>query len=374
MPERRGGGSQMTVATRNRKEGPDRQAAAYARAIALLGEETLLQQGLSERVIKAIIPVGGTRIGRLRKMLKLGIETFHTRRERLKPWHAFSDEDLGAFKAHCLTWILEDGLPCAHRRPRQYFTEPKLTWKIVHGRYVEEITRVNPDASTVRLTRTAEDVCDCCVRLDVLLQQPDLTEEQKQAVLLEKAIHLCMHLITSPGENYPDTFEDTDATAAEVQMTPTRSKPCTNSSRNFGGGISMPHYGHTRPSADYFNSNLIVQNFVVADITNGRNNVYFYDERGQIGCLPLRMECLLCHKLQRSRKLHRLIPSTRELLSTERARLFAERIVNYPIIILHTVGINTLMLNLGTAPTPTASVPHANQIISLDEITVWCSF
>ncbi|KAF1787649.1 hypothetical protein GQ600_27559 [Phytophthora cactorum] len=35
MPERRGGGSQMTVATRNRKE------AAYARAIALLGEETV---------------------------------------------------------------------------------------------------------------------------------------------------------------------------------------------------------------------------------------------------------------------------------------------------------------------------------------------
>ncbi|KAG6958197.1 hypothetical protein JG688_00010616 [Phytophthora aleatoria] len=34
MPERRGGGSQMTVATRNSKE-------AYARAIALLGEETV---------------------------------------------------------------------------------------------------------------------------------------------------------------------------------------------------------------------------------------------------------------------------------------------------------------------------------------------
>ncbi|KAF1772996.1 hypothetical protein GQ600_8601 [Phytophthora cactorum] len=140
MTERREGGSQMTVSTRNRKEGPDRQADAYSRAIALLGEETvkkirrdwdtgyggkewtqsegvvlqLLQQGLSQRVIKTTISVRGTSIVRLRNMLKLGIEIFHTRRERLKPWHAFSEENLAAFKAHCLTWILEDGFPCVH--------------------------------------------------------------------------------------------------------------------------------------------------------------------------------------------------------------------------------------------------------------------
>ena len=43
----------------------------------------------------------------------------------------------------------------------------------------------------------------------------------------------------------------------------------------------MPHYGYRRPSADYFNSNLIVQNFVIADMTNGTNTIYFYDERAQ---------------------------------------------------------------------------------------------
>ncbi|EEY69501.1 uncharacterized protein PITG_18792 [Phytophthora infestans T30-4] len=43
----------------------------------------------------------------------------------------------------------------------------------------------------------------------------------------------------------------------------------------------MPHYGNSRPSADYFNSNLNIQNFVVADITSNRNHVYFYDERAQ---------------------------------------------------------------------------------------------
>jgi len=38
---------------------------------------------------------------------------------------------------------------------------------------------------------------------------------------------------------------------------------------------------YRRPSADYFNSNLIVQNFVIADKTNCTNNKYFYYERAQ---------------------------------------------------------------------------------------------
>ncbi|EEY65670.1 uncharacterized protein PITG_03183 [Phytophthora infestans T30-4] len=120
----------------------------------------LLQQNLSEREIKPIIPVGGSQIARLRKTIKSGVEVLHT--------------------PHCLTWILEDGFPCPHRRPRQYFTEPKVTWKLLHERYCDEVTRADPDIRTMsyersysvrsffypgeRLTRTKEDVCDCCVQ------------------------------------------------------------------------------------------------------------------------------------------------------------------------------------------------------------------
>ena len=50
---------------------------------------------------------------------------------------------------------------------------------------------------------------------------------------------------------------------------------------DFGGGIALPHYGFKRPSADYFNSNLMGYNFVVADVSGSKNNVYFYDERDQ---------------------------------------------------------------------------------------------
>jgi hypothetical protein len=46
---------------------------------------------------------------------------------------------------------------------------------------------------------------------------------------------------------------------------------------DFGGSAS----GHSRPSVDYFNSNLMVLNFVVANLTINNNDVFLYDERAQ---------------------------------------------------------------------------------------------
>eukprot|EP00644_Phytophthora_capsici_P014791 jgi/Phyca11/553489/estExt2_Genewise1Plus.C_PHYCAscaffold_530217 len=204
MTRRRSGGSQATAPRRKRKKGPTRSEAAFRRAVEKLGVESvtklredwnswdtryggsewqqsegvvmhLLQQGQSQCDIRTIIPVGGSRVDRLRKIRELGPEEWHTRRSQAASWHACGKENIEAFKKHCSTWILDDGFPCAHRRPRQYFTEPNLTWIVVHARYVDDITRNEPTARTlsysrftqyvhfyypgVRLTRTAEDVC-----------------------------------------------------------------------------------------------------------------------------------------------------------------------------------------------------------------------
>jgi hypothetical protein len=43
----------------------------------------------------------------------------------------------------------------------------------------------------------------------------------------------------------------------------------------------MLHYGHLQRSTNYFNSNLMVLNFVVADLTSDNANMFFYDERMQ---------------------------------------------------------------------------------------------
>ena len=50
---------------------------------------------------------------------------------------------------------------------------------------------------------------------------------------------------------------------------------------DYGGSIALPHYGFQRPSADYFNSNLMCYNYIVADVLAGKNHVYYYDERHQ---------------------------------------------------------------------------------------------
>lgn len=91
------------------------------------------------------------------------------------------------------------------------------------------------------------------------------------------------------SEIIPDTFDSEDAPDDDTGSEGNSAVSDQSASRrrvqiqaeDFGGGISMPHYGHSRPSADYFNSNLILHNFVVADTTHNRSNVYFYNEHAQ---------------------------------------------------------------------------------------------
>ncbi|EGZ05292.1 hypothetical protein PHYSODRAFT_386744, partial [Phytophthora sojae] len=133
----------------------------------------------------------------------------------------------------------------------------------------------------VRLKRTAEDVCDCCVRLDILLQQPDISEEEREVVLLEKRTHL--NEAIAQRRFVSNFVKDYTALHAPQQILPNQVIPHTIDdstvvqiqAEDYGGGISMPYYALCRPSADYFNCNLMIQNFVIADITNEQNNVYF---------------------------------------------------------------------------------------------------
>ncbi len=42
----------------------------------------------------------------------------------------------------------------------------------------------------VCLTRTAEDVCDSCVHIDIQLARDDLPPEEREHLVLEKGMHL----------------------------------------------------------------------------------------------------------------------------------------------------------------------------------------
>ena len=83
-------------------------------------------------------------------------------------------------------------------------------------------------------------------------------------------------VVSSANAGGIDAHEDGDSKVDLISM------PLVSlQAEDYGGSIALPHFGFRRPSSDYFNSNLMCYNFVLADITGKVNNVYLYDERDQ---------------------------------------------------------------------------------------------
>ncbi|OWY92497.1 LOW QUALITY PROTEIN: Cleavage inducible protein, partial [Phytophthora megakarya] len=209
-------------------------------------------------------------------------------------------------------WNMEDGYPCSHRGPRQYLVEPNVTWKKLWERYARQAEAayrrsigycrftqyVHFYFPGIRLSRSQTDVCDACVRIDTTLLRRDLTDVERSELLAEKAVHVEAPInqrraMTQFVKEYAATHapqqqrpEEVIAEHVEVplmQRITDQRKDLTLQIQidDFGGSLPLPVYGHKQPSADYYNSNLMLHNFVVADITTGRNAVYIYDERAQ---------------------------------------------------------------------------------------------
>ena len=66
---------------------------------------------------------------------------------------------------------------------------------------------------------------------------------------------------------------------------------------DYGGSLTVSHFGFSHPSVDYYNSNLMLHNFVVPDITKNVNYICCYDERaagkGADAVCSLRMRHIL---------------------------------------------------------------------------------
>jgi hypothetical protein len=83
----------------------------------------------------------------------------------------------------------------------------------------------------------------------------------------------------------PDRYNDDHAhDAGDIDMTSTTAAPTIHIQiEDIDGSFAMPHYEHSWPLLDYFNSNLMVSNFVVADLTSDSVDMFFYDKRTH-GC------------------------------------------------------------------------------------------
>ncbi len=227
----------------------------------------------------------------------------HTRRPPCIPTHALHDNDLDMIKADAESWEFKDGFPCTHRCSKQYLLDPKLVFTKLYQRYKDKIKSANDGHCVVlysrwiqyihlffpglHLVRIVEDICNCCVRIDIQLQRDDLPSDEHNCVLLKKQTHMdaaisqCRIMSTfvkefikqhTPDQHVPytiipDSYDDDRVhDDVNIYMTSTIVVPTIQIQiEDFGGSFAMLHYGNSRPLADYFNSNLMVSNFVVVD-------------------------------------------------------------------------------------------------------------
>ena len=157
----------------------------------------------------------------------------------------------------------------------------------------------------VALVRAKEDCCDTCLRLAIAAQDPNLGDAEKeliaesqrlhasdartQRLALKEAIKLWGKSV-SPSANLgeqdtfceavnslPDSIEDEFSKMSLEDDT--HSLRVRLQCEDYGGNLSLPHYGRNRPGRDYYLSNLSIMNFIISDLTTGRNKVLLYDER-----------------------------------------------------------------------------------------------
>ena len=275
--------------------------------------QDLIIQGLSNRAIKCVLNnIGNNRIDRIRKN---PIQTPIPK----KPHNAFSDDDIAHIKVFITRLEKEEGFTCPHRQPRQYLIKEGATkfsrWKI----YVMVMQSNNFRVSSyerftqyweyffpgLRSTRLKSDACDACVRIDITLADPSTFAEMRSELLIEKTMHLSAARNQRSAMNaaikysvmswsdieIPDNHifvndvieaENDENILVKTQINDKTGHKSYNirvQCEDFGQSIAMPHYAHIQPGVDFFNSNLMIHQFVVANTLTKTNLVYLYDER-----------------------------------------------------------------------------------------------
>ena len=173
---------------------------------------TCLQKcGLSHIEIRAALKCGSGRLTWLRH--RKSNEVARTNNEKRS--HALSQVDVNLFKAFMRTLDVEDGFPCAHRCPKFYILRngKATTWKELYGDYCDYIEKEKEkmDEESIEklkmmtlgtfreyriwlfpghcLSWKKEDVCDHCVRLKIVINNPLSTPEDKEKAKKELEVH-----------------------------------------------------------------------------------------------------------------------------------------------------------------------------------------
>jgi hypothetical protein len=167
---------------------------------------SLLSQGYSHVKIRGLFGVGGTRMTRLNKLHNdmQDPEYLPSLSVRHTPQHSLSDSDKNRVKDHIKdNYDLEEGYACQHRNQMLYFSCETVQWKDIYEAYVESIEAGQRILSRnrwreyvrffypqLRLHRSEGDLCNACYRIDISLQDPSITDEERGQLVSSKNTHI----------------------------------------------------------------------------------------------------------------------------------------------------------------------------------------
>ena len=100
---------------------------------------TLISQKYAYNSIRMLLGCGMSKIQRVKRDIE---NPNRLMAKKHVPWHAATEEDLDRIKSCKDIWALEEGFPCGHRRPREYFVEENVTWKSLHAQYAANLNEM----------------------------------------------------------------------------------------------------------------------------------------------------------------------------------------------------------------------------------------
>jgi hypothetical protein len=139
----------------------------------------------------------------------------------------------------------------------------------------------------VSIARAKEDCCDTCMRLSIAAADPNIGEEEKALIAESQRIHsddarkqrLALNeaikiwgrtAVHNANIGERDRFDSTvealpesvdEALGAMLFDDMTDSPRVRLQCEDFGGNMTLPHYGRNRPGKDYYISNLQLYHF-----------------------------------------------------------------------------------------------------------------
>ncbi|KAF1782187.1 hypothetical protein GQ600_4571 [Phytophthora cactorum] len=241
---------------------------------------SLIDQGVPDTQIRAIFGVGDSMIAGLKAVTNSGSTLCTLVDLQLDP---ATHIQMTIFIFLSTTVTIESGVTwkCIWER-YQLKAETRSRRIIEYSRWLQYVHQYFPG---VRLSRSKGYLCDACVRIEMSLLNPSFSESDRAELVAEKSLHLSAAINQrramstfvkqyaakiAPQQSIPsEIIADHGEMPLTLEPVVHNTIPLTQIQIEDLVVVSLPVYNNKKPSADYFNSNLMMHNFIIADITDG---------------------------------------------------------------------------------------------------------